>query len=274
MIHEGQLEVFDLTLTAKAPVFIGSGKSYVKKEYVFLTPRFARVSCDEVMLLDETKFFHLLLERKLEDKYTQFMLGAQTDLYRFLTAECCLSLNDIRAVSRYSIAAADALDAEHSLKEINAFVRGADGRVYVPGSSVKGALRTAILTDWILSDNSPHSAFGDTRKGFPEGTYLHTLKLKKDRNGAVLDDAVNSILRGLSISDSLPVSDTCMILAGKTDADPNGQTHQINLCRECIRPGTKLHFKLTLDQSVLHQKITAESLMNSVRTFDSFYEKT
>ena len=94
-------------------------------------------------------------------------------------------------------------------------MRGADGRVYVPGSSVKGALRTAILTDWILSDNSPHSAFGDTRKGFPEGTYLHTLKLKKDRNGAVLDDAVNSILRGLSISDSLPVSDTCMILAGK-----------------------------------------------------------
>ena len=65
MIHQGQLEVFDLTLTAKAPVFIGSGKSYVKKEYVFLTPRSARVSCDEVMLLDETKFFHLLLERKL-----------------------------------------------------------------------------------------------------------------------------------------------------------------------------------------------------------------
>ena len=90
----------------------------------------------------------------------------------------------------------------------------------------------------------------------------------------MLDDAVNSILRGLSISDSLPVSDTCMILAGKTDADPNGQTHRINLCRECIRPGTKLHFKLTLDQSVLHQKITAEGLMRSIRTFDSFYEKT
>ena len=107
MIHEGQLEVFDLTLTAKAPVFIGSGKSYVKKEYVFLTPRFARVSCDEVMLLDETKFFHLLLERKLEDKYTQFMLGAQTDLYRFLTAECCLSLNDIRAARERSAPAAD-----------------------------------------------------------------------------------------------------------------------------------------------------------------------
>ena len=64
-----------------------------------------------------------------------------------------------------------------------------------------------------------------------------------------------------------------MILAGKIDADPDGQTHRINLCRECIRPGTALHFKLTLDQSVLHQKITAEGLMRSIRTFDSFYEK-
>lgn len=274
MIHEGQLEVFDLTLTAKAPVFIGSGKSYVKKEYVLLTPRFARVSCDEVMLLDETKFFHLLLERKLEDKYTQFMLGAQTDLYRFLTAECCLSLNDIRAVSRYSIAAADALDAEHSLKEINAFVRGADSRVYVPGSSVKGALRTALLTDLILSDHSPHSVPSDMRRGFPEGTYLHTLNLKKDRNGTVLNDAVNSIMRGIYVSDSLPVSDSCMILAGKTDADSDGQIHRINLCRECICPGTVLHFKLTLDQSVLHHEITAESLMDSICVFDRFYEKT
>lgn len=42
MIHEGQLEVFDLTLTAKAPVFIGSGKSYVKKEYVFFNAAFCQ----------------------------------------------------------------------------------------------------------------------------------------------------------------------------------------------------------------------------------------
>ena len=32
-------------------------------------------------------------ERKLEEKYIQFMLGAQTDLYRFLTAECCKKKN-------------------------------------------------------------------------------------------------------------------------------------------------------------------------------------
>ena len=245
---------------------------YLKKEYVFLPSRMAGISQDQVMLLDETKFFQLLLERGLADKYERFMLGPQTDLYRFLTAECCLSLNDIRAVSRYHICAADALDADHSLKEIHAFVRGADGRVYIPGSSVKGALRTAILTDMILSDTAPQPALGDTRKGFPEGNYLYTLALKRDRDGRAVNDAVNSILRGISISDSLPVADSCMMLAGKTDALVNGETHQINLCRECICPGTVLHFKLTLDQSVLHQKITAESLKKSIRTFDAYYE--
>ena len=35
-----------------------------------------------------------------------------------------------------------------------------------------------------------------------------------------------------------------------------------------------MRFKLTLDQSVLRGIITAESLMRSIRTFDSFYEKT
>ena len=32
MMREEQFEVFDLVLTTKAPVFIGSGKNYVKKE--------------------------------------------------------------------------------------------------------------------------------------------------------------------------------------------------------------------------------------------------
>lgn len=274
MIHEDQFEVFDLTLTAKAPVFIGSGKSYAKKEYVFLSSRDTGLPQDQVILLDETKFFHLLLERRLEDKYERFILGFQDNLYRFLTSECRMSLRDIRAVSRYSISPADALDTDHSLKDIHAFVRGADGRVYIPGSSVKGALRTAILTELILSEAMPHPALGDARKGFPEGEYLHTLALKKDKDGRTVNDAVNSIMRGISISDSLPVADSCMMLAGKTDASVNGETHPVPLCRECIRPGTVLHFKLTLDQSVLQHKITAASLKKSIRTFDTYYETT
>lgn len=271
MIREEHLELYDLILTVKAPLFVGSGKSYVKKAYLFLSPEITRSPGAKVMLLDEGAFFRLLVERNLVDQYERFMLSAQTDCFRFLTSDCHLTMREISAVSRYTIDVEDALDRNHSLKEIHAFVRDACGRAYVPGSSVKGALRTALLTDLVLQTPEQHS-LPDPRRGFPEGQFLHTLSLKKDKSGVPLDDAVNSILRGLYISDSLPVDDSSMMLAGKIDADICGETHKINLCRECIKPGTQLRFKLTLDRSVLKDRITADSLMESIQAFDRFYE--
>jgi len=107
-----------------------------------------------------------------------------------------------------------------------------------------------------------------------EGAYLHTLKLKKDKAGNYANDAVNSILRGISVSDSLPIPDPAMILCGKIDAYPNGETLKLNLCRECVRPGTVIHFKLTLDQSVLQGKISSETICHSISFFDAYYRKT
>ena len=270
MIREEHLEIYDLTLTAKAPLFIGSGKKYAKKEYVYLSPELTRASSPKVMLLDENRFFHFLVERGLVDQYETFILGSQTDCFRFLSSDCHLTLREIQTLSRCVIDVADALDEDHSLKEIHAFIRDAGGRAYVPGSSVKGALRTAILTDIVLNEPA-HQNLPDTSRGFPESNYLNTLKLKKDKFGNIDNNVVNDVLRGLYISDSMPVDDSSMMLAGKIDADIYGRTHQINLCRECIKPGTVLQFKLTLDQSVLKNRITAESLIRSIRSFNDFY---
>lgn len=42
MIHEGQLEVFDLTLIAKAPVFIGSGQKLCEKRICLFNAAFCQ----------------------------------------------------------------------------------------------------------------------------------------------------------------------------------------------------------------------------------------
>ena len=249
MIRSEHLDVYDVRLTTRAPLFIGSGKSYVKKEYVFLSPRVTRSPQARVLLLDEHRLFRLLVERNRIDQYETFMLGAQTDLYQFLTVDCRLTLQEILSLSRCTIDTGDALDASHSLKEIFAFVRDGNDCVYVPGSSLKGAIRTAFLTDAVLREGPEgHTAARLHSKGF-EGDYINTLSLKKDRDGVAVNDAVNSMFQGIRLSDSLPVSDEAMMLAGKVDADIHGETHRINLCRECIRPGTELRFKLTLDRS-------------------------
>ena len=63
MKQEGHLQVFDLILETKGPVFIGCGKSYTKKEYLF-DPR-----SNVVSFLDEQKFFRYLAEHHLADAY-------------------------------------------------------------------------------------------------------------------------------------------------------------------------------------------------------------
>ena len=68
MIQQGHLQVFELQLETKSPVFIGNGKSYTKKEYLFDPKR------KIVSFLDEQKFFTYLVRHGLVDDYENFIL--------------------------------------------------------------------------------------------------------------------------------------------------------------------------------------------------------
>lgn len=171
-----------------------------------------------------------------------------------------LSAAQVKPAILYEVDASNAMDAEHTLKDIDCFMRDAKQRAYIPGSSVKGAIRTALLFDAIQKERTRHDLIDDKR-GIPEADYFHTLNLNPKKR----DDAVNSIMRGIQISDSLPIDDRNMMLTLKTDSAVNGQTHAINLCRECVAPGTRIRFALTLDQSILKGKWTADSILEALR---------
>ena len=269
MIQQDYLQIFDLTLNVWAPLFVGNGSSYTKKEYMYNTRN------GKVSFLDEQKFFSFLVEHDLVDKYGQFMLSEQSNLWAFLTKDCGIPDAELKTLTRYQIEVGDALDAEHSLKEIHAFQRDAQGRAYIPGSSIKGALRTAWLLRAILADHSTgHNLAPSRRATFPEEKYVNLLHLHTLKDGSIASDAVNSIFRGIQVSDSLPIPDNRMMLAGKTDSATDGGTHSINLCRECVAPGTVIRFKLTLDQSVLKGRITKDMLLEAIRQFDTYYQQT
>ncbi|MFR0734264.1 MAG: type III-A CRISPR-associated RAMP protein Csm5 [Oscillospiraceae bacterium] len=137
----GHLQVYDLILKTRTPLFVGSGKKYVKKEYLF-DPKGRRAS-----FLKEDAFFQLLTDRNLEERYEQFMRGEQDNLHAFLTQDCQLRPEEVRSVIRYSVDASDAEVVKDKKREIHGFIRNAAGQVYLPGSSVKGAIRTALLLE-------------------------------------------------------------------------------------------------------------------------------
>ena len=273
MTDTEHLTVCGLTLDVRSPLHIGSGNVCAKTEYIF-DPR-----SETVRMIDPEALFRWLYARRLADRYERFVLSGNNRMFQFLK-ECGVTDRELDSLCRYSVSAADALDDSHSLKELHTLVRDAGQRVYVPGSSVKGALRTVILASLIAREKK--GAWPDAPKKFErarqmatlEGRYLNTASLKRDRNGNTVNDPVNSVLRGLSVSDSAPAPDAAIILSGKIDADEKGEYRKINLCRECIRPGTKLHFKLTLDHSVLPAEFSPEGLLRMVQEFDRFYQTT
>ena len=85
-------------------------------------------------------------------------------------------------------------------------------------------------------------------------------------------DAVNSIMKSISISDSEPLSSDSMILCKKIDLLDDGKTNEINVLRECVRPGTTIKCKLTIDRSI--DGLTLDDVRKAIRSFFDFYRKT
>ncbi len=270
MKTEGDLQVYDLILTVRSPLFIGSGVSYVKKEYNY--------DGKNVTIYDERKFCDFMMERGLLEQYIDYIRSSeqteqakQKDLYQFLVKDCKLKKDwkATTALERYRVR------AEKVKGDLHAFQRDSQSRAYVPGSSVKGALRTAWLLHEVLKeDPAGHSASDfrtDGSKGFafPEEKYLNRLKLDQKQT----DSAVNDLFRGVQISDSKPLDSSRLAVFCKEDVTFDGKLNEISMCRECVVPGTPVWCKLTLDQSVLRGRITKELLEQAVREFDACHRQ-
>ena len=272
----GHLQEYTLTLTTKAPVFVGSGVVYGKMDYIFDAAR------KTVSFIDQTQFFQLLIDRDLIDKYESFILNKRptenkrlpenecpTDTIQyFLKNICKLDAKTINSLVVNRVSAADALDENHSLQKIQAFIRQADGRAYIPGSSLKGCLRTVLLTNMLLRDSNKVYPINIEQLDIKqlESKYLHTLQITNKQS-----DMVNSVMRGISISDSEPIDEKNMILASKIDSFPDGFENRINVVRQCVAPETKITFRLTLDQNILSGANILTELREAIRAFDAFY---
>lgn len=255
----GHLQEYTLTLTTKAPVFVGSGVVYGKMDYIFDAVR------KTVSFIDQTQFFQLLIDRDLIDKYESFILNKRPSdtIQYFLKNICKLDAKTINSLIVNRVSAADALD-----EEIQAFIRRADGRAYIPGSSLKGCLRTVLLTNMLLRDSNKVNPINIKQLNIKqlESKYLHTLQITKKQ-----PDMVNSVMRGISISDSEPIDEKNMILASKIDSFPDGFKNRINVVRQCVAPETKITFRLTLDQNILSGANILTELREAIRAFDAFY---
>jgi CRISPR-associated protein Csm5 len=282
----GHLESFKLAIKTLSPVYIGSGIKVNKKEYIF-TPR-----GHQIIFIHFDKLAAFLDRKNLLSLFEEFMLGQQGNigLYEWLQQQK-INQEKYQEFSHYVLQAGDALSIGSPFREIHTFIKNPQGEPYLPGSSLKGAFRTAIAAKLLMDQRSRFTGqlqeierqADQQRKGNKylkfEAEKLESTLFRKLNLSDKQSNAVNDFLRGVQISDSSPVNPERLTLCVKIDRRKDGSAN-INdrnqdsglLFRECIQPGTEIKASLTLDHSVLKGTgITVAFIKEALDEFEENY---
>ena len=256
-------QYYTVTLETLAPVHIGCGRSLTKLDYIY-SP-----ASKTVHILEPMKLFRGLQQYGLLETFEKG-LSHSMSMTDFVTKNSVpeKAFSQWASIS-YSVSG---IDLKRGQWEIQSFVKDAYGLPYIPGSGLKGALRTVIETSCILQKqkeisgisakvsaeiNHAHQDFKDRKRvnmkrllnrenlTITTGIF-HTLRRKEKKP----EDMLNDCMAGMMFSDSRPVSLDALTLCQKLDVFFSDE-RLLPILRESIKPNTKLTFDLTIDTKLL-----------------------
>jgi CRISPR-associated protein Csm5 len=255
----GHLERLNLSLRTLGPVFIGSGEGFNKKEYIF------DVANGRIHFPDWSRLMVFLKSRSLLPAYQSFLTNPRQNDFRAFLESKGVKPSDYQAFVLYSISAGEAARSD-KFREVLTFIKDAHGRPYIPGSSLKGAIRTALAA-WFIekgnyerekdqiekadSSQSPRRYLSRENNNL-EKKIFYRLDIR-DHKGQVVHSPINDFMRAIRISDSAPLGFENLILTGKYDRKPDGTVNLLPIFRECLIPGCEVRFQMTLDLPMLEK---------------------
>ena len=256
-----QMRYYTFTLEAIGPIHIGSGKEISKKECLYVPQE------KKIYIMDEKKMFSRIMAIGKQDRFTRYLMDSrQKNLMDFIN-DNQIRPEEYKKWAAYVLDDTAAANVRNSRSKgggsdnVHSFMKDAYGCPYIPGSSLKGALRT-IIQSCLVNDDM--KCFSDERKTIetaeferrnnyltaPEKNISQKLFYTLDRPDAKFYNAVNDCFSGIRISDSEPLSVKDLILCRKTDLLPDGTVNSISVKRECLRPGTKVTFSVEIDETM------------------------
>lgn len=285
MIDKAKWEHKTYELTCISPIHIGNGQVLKPYEYLFVKGRQPRA-----YFLDYAKWMHFLLQHDLIDDYAGHVLKVKDlKLYSWLQSKKLGSPSSL--ISQISSDSAPIYFVKDSKKECNDIVRQVktiDEIPYIPGSSLKGAIRSAILFHCIRKNLEAYRSFWPQLRSLMSGINrkeVQSVATRLEKQTFSLlpqhtkrpSDALQSVMKGISISDAMLVKkEKETVILQKYDVSAmRGEglkTHSLPIFRECIPAGRKLRFSLTLnrDMTKLLGIHTADDIFQWLREYLSF----
>ncbi len=274
------LERYKITLTTESPVFIGAStqEKLSKRECVY--------DRDKGLLYvpDLTRLIEAIEKQGSLNDFEAFLLQAQSQQGDRVTLRDFLRNINIPIVPdapwvRYTLETAS---GDYSaLNTVNCFIKNAQGQPYLPGSSIKGAIRTALLAARSREEGLQNMVYNAEQKpknrwAGTEENPLRILRLNPEERKRY--DAVNDLLRALYVSDSAPFPLDCLMICKKLELSSSGEVHGTTqgnrsgrtsppLYRECLRPGVTTHFYLTLDKKLAGGQLSMEKITQALQAW-------
>lgn len=268
---ESYLKKYKFVFNTVGPVFVGSGQNLKKKEYIFDEKK------GRVKIIDVNKMLGFICKDKnlMRDYEKLMMSGDKSDDLQSFFNDHKISEKDYKNWILRECNVKGNFNGE----DINTFVRDGRGEAYIPGSSLKGMFRTVILSYLIRHADEEYK--NEMRARVAEDLsdehldevdkemsvkFLHSKLTDSDRK-----DMVNSIMRGLIISDSKKIADKNMALYKKFDMSVKGEGHSLNLVRECVDFKVKIETTITIDTTIF--PYSKDDLFKMFEEFTQYYKE-
>lgn len=268
---ESYLKKYKFVFNTVGPVFVGSGQNLKKKEYIFDEKK------GRVKIIDVNKMLGFICKDKnlMRDYEKLMMSGDKNDDLQSFFNDHKISEKDYKNWILRECNVKGNFNGE----DINTFVRDGRGEAYIPGSSLKGMFRTVILSYLIRHADEEYKNemrarvaedFSDEHLDEVDKAmsvkFLHSKLTDSDRK-----DMVNSIMRGLIISDSKKIADKNMALYRKFDMSVKGEGHSLNLVRECVDFKVKIETTITIDTTIF--PYSKDDLFKMFEEFTQYYKE-
>lgn len=239
------MKIYEITLECLGPVFVGSGEILKKSGYIY-DRREGRV-----YIPDENKMINWIITNNLADSYEKFFYYNKSktkDLYTWFKQNNILG--SYKKLMKYSLPVGDlSRDRNKGLNDIQLFIKGGDGKAYIPGSSLKGALRNILFA--IENRDSDPEYFTDFLRNRTSIETIESNAVKEDEESfksKINGEDYEDIMRYLLISDSEPIDLDKFAVVQKIDENVNERESTISTFRESIKPGTKVKFQMKIKE--------------------------
>lgn len=258
----GHLERVPVVLTVQSPLYIGSGEKLTPMDYI-LDGGVVYVPSIPDML----DAFANAWQRGLSDDFMNFITLPSRE--KKLSAFVKQRRIAMKPTPKWVLYTMKAQPDIVNMNTLLTFTRNPDGMAYIPGSSIKGAIRTALISVRmnVWARNRVREELTNSQKLHSSAVeeLLRVFPCKMSRNGGIdRGNAVNDLLRAIEVSDSAPLPADALTVCQRRWLSPDGDARaRTPVFMECLRPGAETRFDLTIDHSLWPQ---GEDALAAIRT--------